>query len=196
MLTKITTQLREARASDDLEFIRHFMEHAVRFNAVPGVGLMLMGASAVAAAGIAAVAPPHLWLAIWVSDAFLAFAVGLCTMFAKARSVNMPINSRSGQSFVLSFAPPILVGIVATIGVVGRGAEELLPAVWLSLYGLAAVTAGAFSVRLVSIMGAVVLSVGCVAFLAPTLSADVLMVIGFGAAHLGFGAAIARRHGG
>lgn len=195
MLTKTNTRQREARATEDLEFIRHFMERAVRFNAVPGAGLMIMGASAVAAAGIAALAPRH-WLTIWLADALLAFAVGLTTMIAKARSVNIPVNSSAGQSFLRSFAPPILIGIVATVGAVDRGAQDLLPAIWLSLYGLAAVTAGAFSVRLVSFMGATCLVVASVGFLAPGLPLDLLMAIGFGATHLGFGAAIAHRHGG
>ncbi len=190
------TTMRESRATDDIEFIRHVMERAVRFNAVPGLGLMIMGATAVASASIAAAAPPALWLPIWVGDAVLAFAIGLSTMIAKARSVSMPINSRAGQSFVLSFAPPILIGTVATVAVAARGAHDLLPPLWLSLYGLAAITAGAFSVRLVSIMGGCFLVVGAVAFLLPSLSGDLLMAAGFGVLHLVFGAFIAQRHGG
>lgn len=172
------------------------MERAVRFNAVPGLGLMIMGATAIASAGIATVAAPSLWLPIWVGDAVLAFTVGLATMIAKARSVSMPLNSRAGQSFVLSFAPTILLGTLATIAIAGHGAHDLLPALWLSLYGLAAVTAGAFSVPLVSAMGASFIVLGGAAFLLPVIPADLLMAAGFGMLHLVFGALIAHRHGG
>ena len=185
-----------ARAADDLQFIRHVMERAVRFNAVPGAGLALMGATAVVAAVLASIAAPHLWLTIWVIDAGLAIGLGLVTMSRKARSVNLSLTSHSGQAFVLSFAPPIAAGLVSTIAFAAKGVPELLPGVWLILYGLAAITGGAFSVRTVSVMGGCFVLLGGAALLAPAGLGNLFMGAGFGALHIGFGLFIADRHGG
>lgn len=186
----------EQRAADDLQFIRHTMERANRFHAVPGVGLVIMGATAIAAAGLATLAPARLWLPIWVGDAVLAVCVGLVTMYRKARSVNLPVASPSGQAFLVSFSPPIAAGIVITLAFTAHGATHLLPGMWLILYGLAALTGGAFSVRAVSLMGGCFLLLGGVALLAPSALANLFMAVGFGALHVGFGAYVAHRHGG
>jgi hypothetical protein len=184
------------RATEDLQFIRHAMERANRFHAVPGIGLVIMGATAIAAAGLATVVPAPLWLSIWVADAVLAVGVGLFTMYRKARSVNLPVASPSGQAFLFSFSPPIAAGIVITVAFAANGATDLLPGMWLILYGLAALTGGAFSVRAVALMGGCFLLLGGVALLAPAGLANLFMAIGFGALHVGFGAYIAHRHGG
>ena len=138
-----------ARAAEDPEFIRHAMERANRFNAVPGVGLTVMGATALVTAAAAGMMPAGQWLAIRMADAVVAIGVGLVMMYRKARSVGLSVASPSGRALVLSFAPPIAAGLVATIAFAAKGAGELLPGVWLILYGLAATTGGAFSVRAV-----------------------------------------------
>ena len=184
------------RAADDLQFIRHAMERANRFHAVPGVGLVVMGTTALAAAGMAEMAPARLWLPIWIADAALAVGIGLLTMYRKARSVKLPLASPSGQAFLLSFAPPIAAGMVITLAFAAHGVTDLLPGMWLILYGLAALTGGAFSVRAVSLMGGCFLLLGGVALLTPAGPANLYMAIGFGALHVGFGAYLAYRHGG
>ena len=172
------------------------MERANRFHAVPGVGLVIMGATALAAAGLATMAPSLPWLPIWIADAVLAVGVGLVTMYRKARSVNLPVASPSGQAFLLSFSPPIAAGIVITLAFAAKGVPELLPGTWLILYGLAALTGGAFSVRAVSVMGGCFMLLGGVALLTPSGLANLFMALGFGALHIGFGSYIAYRHGG
>ena len=184
------------RATEDLQFIRHAMERANRFHAVPGIGLVIMGTTAIAAAGLATMAPAPLWLSIWIADAVLAVSVGLLTMYRKARSVNLPVASPSGQAFLFSFSPPIAAGIVITVAFAANGATDLLPGMWLILYGLAALTGGAFSVRAVALMGGCFLLLGGVALLAPAGLGNLFMAIGFGALHVGFGAYLAHRHGG
>jgi len=64
------------------------------------------------------------------------------------------------------------------------------------LYGTAVVAAGAFSVRIVPVMGAAFITVGAIALFAPVSWGTALMMVGFGALHIVFGIVIARRHGG
>ena len=61
----------------------------------------------------------------------------------KARAARQPLLSGPGQKFALSLAPPIPAGAPAHRGVARAGLSELLPGLWLLLYGAGVVTAGA-----------------------------------------------------
>jgi hypothetical protein len=74
--------------------------------------------------------------------------------------------------------------------------DAILPGVWLLLYGTAVVAGGAFSVRIVPVMGVCIMLVGVVALFADPSLGNLFMGVGFGGAHLIFGALIAWRHGG
>ena len=76
------------------------------------------------------------------------------------------------------------------------GLDEWIPATWLLLYGVAVITGGMYSVPPVWIMGIVFMVVGIFALWAPFAWSNALLTTAFGGLHLGFGALIARRHGG
>ena len=56
--------------------------------------------------------------------------------------------------------------------------------------------AGAFSVRVIPVMGAAFVVAGAIALPLPWFWANLMLAVGFGLVHLGFGGFIARRHGG
>ncbi len=185
------------RAMDNLKFIRETMERASSFTAVPGWGGVLMGATALAASVVAAWQPTlNLWLATWVVEALLALVIGGWAMDRKARRVETPVLSGPGRKFALSYAPPILAGMLMTIMLLRVGAVSALPGTWLLLYGTGVVTGGAFSVRIVPVMGLCFMLLGAVALFAPAAWGNYLMAAGFGGLHIIFGIIIARRHGG
>jgi len=76
------------------------------------------------------------------------------------------------------------------------GVFTLLPGVWLLLYGAGVVTAGAYSVKVVPIMGLCFMFAGIVALLCPPAWANAIMAAAFGGLHILFGTIIARRYGG
>ena len=187
----------DARAADHLRYIRETMERAVEFTAVPGWGGVGMGVTAIAAAFAAShQGTPRGWLSVWLGEAFVAVAIAAATAATKAHRANAALFSGPGRKFLLSFAPPIIVGGLLTFALFHAGAQGMLPAIWLLLYGTAIVTGGAFSVRVIPVMGLCLMAVGTVALLAPAHWGDIFMAIGFGALQIGFGIWIARHHGG
>ena len=187
----------DARAADHLRYIRETMESAAEFTAVPGWGGVAMGITALAAAFLAARQSSALgWVAVWLAEAFVAVAIAAPAAATKARRANSSLFSGPGRKFVLSFAPPIVVGGLLTFALFHLGAVSLLPGVWLLLYGTAIVTGGAFSVRAVPIMGLCLMALGAGALFAPPAWGNLFMAAGFGAVQIGFGVWIALRHGG
>ena len=186
----------QERAMDNLRFIRETMERAGTFTAVSGWGEVVIGGTAVIAAVVASRLSLIGWVTTWLIEAGLAAGVAICFMAAKARAAGMPLITGPVRKLILSFSPPILVGMVLTLLFVERGLEAFLPGSWMLLYGTGVVTAGTYSVRIVPVMGAAFMALGACTLFAPPSWATALLIAGFGGLHIVFGALIARRYGG
>ena len=185
------------RALDHLRFIRQTMERAAAFTAVPGWGGVAMGVSALAAAVLAARQGSAAgWLAVWLADAALAVLIGIGSMWRKARRMDASLRRGAGWRFLLSLGPPLLAGALLTAALYRSGALHAIPGAWLLLYGTGVVTGGAFSVRIVPLMGVCFMVLGALALFAPPAWGNVLLAAGFGGLQVIFGIVIARRYGG
>ena len=197
------------RALQDLSFIRRTMEGASSFTDVPGWGLVVTGATALGAATLASLQPSAgRWIAVWLVEAVLGTLLGGAFMLRKmrrrAQPVGAPLLSIPARKFLLRFWPAILAGAVLTFALIDpRGiwdassvAPHALAGLWLLLYGVGVVTAGAFSVRAVPLMGIGFMLLGAIALLVPATPGDLFLALGFGVLQMAFGAWIARRHGG
>jgi hypothetical protein len=186
-----------ARAKDNLAFIRDTMEAAGAFTAVSGWGMVAVGTVATVAAVIASSRhSPIQSVYVWLAAAVLATVIMLWAIVRKARKARMPLLSGPGRKFVLSFSPPMFVGALITIVLYRAGLPEMIPGMWLLLYGTAVVAGGAFSVKIVPVMGICFMLAGTLALFTPTSWNDWIMAAAFGGLHIGFGIPIARRHGG
>lgn len=187
----------QARAMANLRFIRETMEAAGTFTAVSGWGQVVVGATAVVAALVAQLfGHGKDWVIVWAAEAFLALLISVWFMYNKARSASLPLLTGTARKLLFSFTPIFVVGMVVTFAFMQRGLYELLPAVWMLLYGSGVVAAGAFSVRIIPVMGAAFIVVGAGALFAPATWSAALMILSFGVLHMAFGVLIARRHGG
>lgn len=187
----------DARAADHLRYIRETMERAAEFTAVPGWGGVAMGLTAVGAAWVASRQhSPRAWLTVWLVEAFIAVAIAGSSAATKAHRGSAGLFTGPGRKFLLSFTPPIIVGGLLTFALFQAGVQSVLPGVWLLLYGTAIVTGGAFSVRVVPVMGLALMGLGAIALFAPSNWGDAFMAVGFGVLQIGFGFWIARNHGG
>jgi hypothetical protein len=185
------------RAMDNLRFIRQTMEEAAYFTAVSGVGEIAVGLTALAAAWLAWRQPTALgWLSCWLGEALVAALITGGAVVWKARQARISLLSRPGRRFALGLLPPLGAGALLTYALFAAGAHALLPGLWLLLYGTAVVTGGAFSVRIVPVMGLGFMALGALALFAPAAWGNLFLAAGFGGLNLGFGVYIARRHGG
>jgi hypothetical protein len=185
------------RAMDNLRFIRQTMESATAFTAVSGWGLVIVGLTALAAAAVARrQTSPGAWILVWLSEGVLAFLIAGGTTVRKARTSKLPLFSMPGKRFALNFSPPMIVGTLLTAALYRAGFLEAIPGMWLLVYGAGIVTGGAFSVRIVPVMGLCLMAEGAAALFLPSVWRDGLMAAGFGGLHVLFGFIIARRYGG
>lgn len=186
-----------ARAMDHLRYIRDTMARASEFTAVPGWGGVAMGVTALIAAIFASrQASKDVWLAIWFAEGMLAMGIGALAMKHKADAAGETLLSAPARKFTLSFAPPLLVGAVLTVVLYRAGLIAAIPGMWLLLYGTGIVTGGAFSVRIVPVMGICFMALGAVAIFCPFSWGSAFLASGFGGLHILFGLIIARRYGG
>jgi hypothetical protein len=184
-------------ALENLRYIRSAMERAGSFTAVPGLGGMVMGATALPAAWLASRQhTAQAWLVIWLTEMVLAVAIGALAMVHKAKRSNAPLWNDAGRKFALSFAPPIAAGALLTLPLYQAGLLHVVAALWLILYGAAVLAGGAFSVRIVPAMGLGYFALGIITMLAPPSMRDIPLAAGFGGLHLVFGFWIYRRYGG
>jgi hypothetical protein len=186
----------DRRAADNLRFIRDTMERASAFTAVPGWGGVAIGFTALVSGLLAVGRNETNQFFIWTAEGLLAMAIGIIALRWKSRRIALPLASRPAKRALLSFAPPLLAGAILTLALFRMNQLGLIAGLWLLLYGVAVCTAGAFSVRIVPVMGICFMILGAMAVLAPAAWGNWFLMGGFGAVHVGFGFVIARRHGG
>lgn len=184
-------------ALDNLRFIRETMERSGSFTAVPGWGGVLLGLTALAAAAAAArQATPSAWLAVWLGEGVLAIAIGAASVVWKSREAREALWTGAARKFLFGFLPALAAGAALTGALYRSGAYGVMPGLWLMLYGVGVVTGGAYSVRIVPVMGVCFLLEGMAALFLPAAWGNALLAAGFGGVHIVFGWIIARRYGG
>ena len=173
------------------------MERSTSFTAVSGWGYVAMGLTALIAAAVAMrQATTEAWLAVWLAEALVAVTLALVAMHWKASRLGTPILSVSGRRLFVGLLPALFAGGVMTVALIRAGDPRQIPGVWLLLYGVAVMQAGAFSARTIPIMGAAFVLTGAIALPLPWWWANGMLAVGFGLVHIAFGAFIARRYGG
>ena len=185
------------RAMDNLRYIRETMERATAFTGISGWGEVAIGVTALIAALLAANQGTFkAWLAVWIAEGLISLLIAGWSMDRKARAANMPLVSGPGRKAVFSLSPPIIAGGLLTLVLMRARLTNLIPGMWLLLYGTGVVTGGMFSVPVVPVMGCCFMVLGAIALFAPPALANWFMAAGFGGLHLIFGVIIARKHGG
>jgi hypothetical protein len=173
------------------------MERSASFTAVPGWGQVILGLTALAAAGLAARQPDSAaWLKIWLAEGFLASIIAAISIRWKANRRGLPIFTGPGRNVALGLFPPLIAGALLTFSLQRAGLQSAVAPAWLLLYGAGIITGGAYSVSIVPVMGLCFMATGAFAVVAPAAWANWFLAAGFGGLHIIFGFLIARRYGG
>jgi hypothetical protein len=185
------------RALEHLHYIRTTMERTGTFTAVPGWGGVWIGLTALAAATIASrqTAAEH-WLRVWTAELAVAASIGVFAMWRKARRLGFSLQSGPGRKFALGFLPPLVAGAALSGALFETGNMKTLAASWLMCYGSGVAAGGTYSARVVPLMGLAFLACGVITLALPAEWRDVMLALGFGGLHIGFGLIIARNYGG
>ena len=193
----MSTPLHQERdyAKETLAYIRETMESASTFTAVSGWGLVAVGVVGLLAAGLAWRTGNDASLRIWLSAAAVSVVIAGASTAAKTRKQDKPLWSGALRKIVWVMTPALATGALLTYALAMAGARHLLPGTWLALYGVGVAAGGVFSVRALRWMGVLLVILGGIALLAPD-NGLVLLGLGFGGLHVGFGAYIVQRHGG
>lgn len=184
-------------ALNNLRYIREAMERASSFTSIPGWGGVAVGITAIGAAVAAHfVIGRRAWLYVWLAEAVLAAVIAVWTMARKARRANVSFTGAPARRFFVSYFAPIVAAAALTFVLARADMFGALPATWLLLYGASFVSSGAFSIRLVPVLGVCFMLLGIVACFVPLPVGNALLGAGFGGLHVIFGTLIARSYGG
>jgi hypothetical protein len=188
-------QQEQEQAKETLAYIRQTMDSASRFTAVSGWGLVAVAVVGLLASVLAWSGGMDADLRIWIPAAVLAVPIATISNILKARRMDVPVWSGAIRKLAWVMAPTLVAGGMLTFAMNGQGAPQLLPGMWLALYGAGVTAGGNFSVRALRWMGIVFLALGAVALYRPEQGL-LLMGLGFGGLHLAIGLDLILRHGG
>ena len=190
-------------ADDNLLFIRRMMSLSREFAAVSGFAMALTGVLALSGAWFATRQPDTRgWLQVWLALAVVCAVAGFTGMIVKSRRTGQPLTRGAGRRFLFQFSAPMVAGAALTVLFAQHGLEAFLPAVWMLLYGTAVLSASAYSLRIIPIMGTAFVTMGVLACLVPDALlplpghvriTDLLLAASFGGFHILFGTMLARR---
>jgi hypothetical protein len=192
-------------AHEQLQYIRKTLDEAGRFTAVPGRGMMAVGAAALAGVAVNLLITGSPWVdgplhetALHVWGIVLAVSVAIATfgIYRKSRQMQTRLHAPLLRKLLWSLCPSLFVGAILTSLAVRTQNIDWLPAIWLGCYGAAITNGGMVSVAPVRYLGLSLLAAAVGAALSPAGLGLAWLAVGFGWLHLVFGAYIAWRHNG
>ncbi len=173
-------------AEETLGLIRALMERSTRYTNLSGHAGIAAGVSTLVGCAL------RLWfntpfLSTWIGVLIAAAGASLYFTAALARANGEPPWSRQAQTVALAFSPALAAGLVLTAVLAQIGQAQLLPGVWMLLWGVGALAMSLFTPRAFSLLGVAFMAAGTFTlFIRP--GNDVLsMGLSFGGIHLAYG---------
>ena len=183
------------RAEHTLETIRTLMDRSQRYEHLSGYSGLLAGGTALfgcVALGLKLLpfGPRLDFAVVWSAVFVVAFAGHLLVTFGRARQRGESVWSRQTRTVLLAVLPSFGVSLAITVLMWRLDRLDLLPALWLLLYGCGALATSFFAPRSIAWLGATCLAMGIISLVALPGHAILTMAAGFGATHIGFGVSV------
>jgi hypothetical protein len=182
-------------AEHTLETIRTLMDRSQRYEHLSGYSGLLAGGTALLGCGALGLkllpfGPRLDFAVVWSAVFAVAFAGHLFITFGRARQRSEPVWSRQARTVLLAVLPSFSVGSAITVLMWRLDRLDLLPSLWLLLYGCGALATSFFAPRSIAWLGASCLAMGIIGLVALPGHAIMTMAVGFGATHIGFGVGV------
>ncbi len=182
-------------AEHTLETIRTLMDRSQRYEHLSGYsGLLAGGTTLLGCAALGSkllpFGPPLDFAVVWIAVFAVAFAGHLLITFGRARQRGEPVWSRQARTVLLAVLPSFGVSLVLTVLMGRLDRLDLLPGLWLMLYGCGALATSFFAPRSIAWLGATCLVVGFISLVLPPGRPIMTMAIGFGITHIVFGVSV------
>jgi hypothetical protein len=182
-------------AEHTLETIRTLMERSQRYEHISGYSGLVAGAVTIVGCvvlrlGLIPLALPANFVVVWSTVFAIAFASHLLLTFGRARQRAEPVWSRQARTVLLAVLPAFGAALVITVVMSRFGRLDLLPAIWLTLYGCGVLATSFFAPRSIAWLGGTCFVLGAISLLAPHTYPILTMGVGFGVTHIGFGVAV------
>ena len=208
------------KAGEQLKVIRQLMERPVRYSTQSGLSGILAGLATLVGIFIdqyvCEAADPVLaiWInaAVWSGVFITAFAAVVILTRLRERQKDMPFWSPVKMRILRTILPPFVAGIGLTAAIVYRwlvkdGPNQfgLIPALWMTFYGVALWQIGEFAVGELRLLGTAFILAGLVTAallqytipgLAEGTAAYWTLGVTFGGFHIVYGTIVWIRHGG
>jgi len=197
-------------AERHLATIRRIMESATQITVLPGWAAMIGGAMALAGCGVtyglmksmdfarlADLEPGRriALISLWVGIAVVATGIDVVMTVRLARKKGKNPWSRLSQLAAFAMGPAIGAAFALSLALALRGTWDLIPAIWMLLYGLGVWMAGVLSVRAPGILGLVFMIAGVATLFWAGPIALLMVAVTFGLAHIVFGIHLIARFG-
>jgi hypothetical protein len=178
-----------------LETIRTLMERSQRYEHISGysglvAGVVTILGCAVLRLNLLPFAFPANFVVVWSAVFAIAFTSHLLFTFGRARQRGEPVWSRQARTVLLSVLPAFGAALAVTALIWRVGRPDLLPALWLTLYGCGVLATSFFAPRSIAWLGGTCFALGVAGLLAPHSYPILTMALGFGITHIGFGVAV------
>ena len=199
----LPTPLARNEALRALSDIRAAIDRSTRYSTFSALSGFVAGAAALAGSGACGWAsdwpgarPEHgaEFLYVWMGVFALA-AVSLLLLTAlKARSRGEPLWTPIARTAFSALLGPGIAGLLGTLALVKAGQFELLPGMWLTLYGCGLYVVSFFAPLFLRALGSLFMGLGLAAWLSGPGLAALWLGLGFGCLHLVFGAMVLTRY--
>ena len=177
------------RAEHTLETIRTLMERSQCYEHISGYSGLVAGSVVLVGCGVLEAG----WLPfvpLWSAAFVVALAAHAVLTLARARRRDEPVWSRQARTVYLALSPCFLASL-AVSGLMWRlDRLDLLPALWLVLYGCGALATSFFAPRSILALGVSCFAMGLACLAADWRHPVLTMAVGFGVTHVAFGAAV------
>ncbi len=180
-------------AAESLEVIRSLMERATVYRAISRPTAFIAGGLAMLAGSCGhMVSVP--WWQLWLTVLLVVVIFNTTLVMKKAASEKKAIFSPGLKLAIRSISPPLLVGAVLGVLILGgieQGGSGFVATVWIISYGLALMATGNFAPKSMWYLGAAFVLSGllCAVSLGPVTDrvASILMGGTFGVFHVAYG---------